>query len=333
VNAVMFLFLLLPGGFAQNEEATPGPSVKPAIPRALDFLARDAVAWRTEHNCSSCHHAAMVVWAMNEAKARGHGVDEVVLGDLTEWLTQAGEGKTGLPRPEGRPRALNTKAVYYALALDSVPDPGSKEQEALAKLLTTVASDQMEDGSWSSWPETRPPIFGNSDDSMTALATLAAMSGAAKGHETAKTTRDRGMKWLTEKEHDGDAQSVALRLVLFAQLVPSGKDISPLIKHIRDRQNSDGGWSQTRDESSDAWATGQALYALAHTEVALTNPSIVRGRDFLIRTQRPDGSWPMKSRPSKPGGTGADNLIPITGAASAWALLGLVRTENHSAGQ
>jgi hypothetical protein len=51
-----------------------------------------------------------------------------------------------------------------------------------------------------------------------------------------------------------------------------------------------------------------------------------RGHVFLIKAQRRDGSWPMTSRPVKPGGPGSKSLIPITGAGSAWAVLGLVRS-------
>ena len=45
-----------------------------------------------------------------------------------------------------------------------------------------------------------------------------------------------------------------------------------------------------------------------------------------LPSQRDDGSWPMTSRPVKPGGEGSKSLIPITGAGSAWAVLGLVRS-------
>jgi hypothetical protein len=78
--------------------------------------------------------------------------------------------------------------------------------------------------------------------------------------------------------------------------------------------------------ASDAWATGQALYALAHAGAKSDEPVIRRALAFLIKTQRADGSWPMTSRPVKPGGEGSKSLIPITGAGSAWAVLGLVRS-------
>ena len=78
--------------------------------------------------------------------------------------------------------------------------------------------------------------------------------------------------------------------------------------------------------ASDAHATGQALYALTLAGLKPDDPTIHRGREFLIKTQQADGSWPMTSRPTKPGGAGSTSLIPITGQGSAWGVLGLVRS-------
>lgn len=76
--------------------------------------------------------------------------------------------------------------------------------------LKTVKQDQTEDGSWSSWPETRPPIFGNSDECMTALATLAVLPAAAAGDDSAKAVRDQGVEWLAKTKTDDDPQSIAM---------------------------------------------------------------------------------------------------------------------------
>ncbi|MCW5556496.1 MAG: hypothetical protein KIT22_01415 [Verrucomicrobiae bacterium] len=320
------LSITISTAWAQTRERIDAGSVRGAIDRGLTFLARDAVAWKAEHNCSSCHHAALVVWAMNEAKGRGHAPDDAVLGDLTRWLTEAGEGKTGLKRPAEAPKALNTKAVYYALGLESVTGRSDVEQEALNLLLRTVREDQTENGSWASWPETRPPLFGHSDDTVTALATLALMPAAAAGDALAKAAMEQGVGWLEKNETDNDPQSIAMRLVLWTRLGRPRDEWMPLARRIRDRQRDDGGWSQTAEGSSDAWATGQALYALAHAGLPDMEDAIGRGRAFLVKTQREDGSWPMASRPQKLGGEGADSLIPITGAGSAWAVLGLART-------
>jgi hypothetical protein len=314
---------------ASGQDARPKPSnVDAAIDRGLGFLAKEALAWKSKHNCVSCHHAGLVIWAMREAKQFGHAVDEPVLAELTKWVAEAGDGKTSVARPAGVPQALNAKAVWFALALGADPQPDAAAQQGLKLLGKTVISDQTDKGSWASWPETRPPIFGNSDDSMTALATLAVLPAATSGDVAARVVRDKGVRWLAETKTDDDPQSLAMRLVLWKELGRPAEEWEPLARRIKQRQNADGGWSQANGMASDAWATGQALYALAHASIKsneTNEPAIARAQDFLIKTQRADGSWPMTSRPATPGGSGATSLIPITGAGSAWAVLGLVR--------
>jgi squalene-hopene/tetraprenyl-beta-curcumene cyclase len=216
--------------------------------------------------------------------------------------------------------------VWLALALGADPKPDAVSQKGLKLLWETVKSDQTEEGAWSSWPQTRPPIFGNSDESMTALATLALLPAAATGDDAAKAVRDKGIRWLTKTKTDDAAQSIAIRLVLWQRLGRPAEEWQPLVRRIKERQNADGGWSQAMGMESDAWATGQALYALAHAGLRPDEPVVARGQAFLVKTQRDDGSWPMRSRPVKPGGEGSKSLIPITAAGSAWATLGLVRS-------
>jgi hypothetical protein len=323
---VAIVVAVLPGAvWAQDLRQEPS-RVGATIDRGLGFLTQDALAWKNQHNCASCHHAALVIWAMREAKQRGHSVDGPVLTELTKWVGESGDGKFGLARPAGAPKAASPKAVYFALALGADPKPDAIAQTGMKLLLKTVKSEQTDNGSWSTWPETRPPIFGNSDETLTALAVLAVLPEAAAGDDSAKAARDKGIKWLTETKTDDDPQSIALRLILWTRLGRPAEEWKPLVRRIKERQNADGGWSQTQDMASDAWATGQALYALGNAGIKADEPVITRAHALLVKTQRDDGSWPMTSRPVKPGGEGCKSLIPITGAGSAWAILGLVRS-------
>src|SRR6185295_9884200 len=149
--------------------------------------------------------------------------------------------------------------------------------------------DQIENGSWTSWPETRPPIFGNSDERATALATLALLPAAAAGVDTARAARDKGVRWLADTKTDDDPQSIAMRLVLWRRLGRPAEEWEPLARRIKERQNADGGWSQAKEMASDGWATGQALYALAHAGFKADDPVIQRGQAFLVKNQRADG--------------------------------------------
>jgi hypothetical protein len=325
VVAIVTIGVVVFSGVASAQDLQSKPSVVSAtIDRGLSFLAKDSLVWKNEHKCVSCHHAALVIWSMSEAQRRGHAVNEPLVAELTKWVAGSGDGKFGMARPASAPKALSPKAVWFALALGAISKPDTTSQEGMKLLLTTVKSEQTEDGSWSAWPETRPPIMGDSDESMTALATLALNPAAEAGDSSARAARDKGVKWLAETKTDDDPQSIAMRLALWRRLGRPAEEWEPLFLRIKERQNADGGWSQTKDMASDAWATGQALYAIAQAGIKSHGSVIARAQAFLIQTQRPDGSWPMTSRPTKPGGKGCGSLIPITGAGSAWAVLGLV---------
>jgi hypothetical protein len=331
MRTVVFLLAATFSEAAWAQEVQKTSEVGAAVDRGLAFLVKDALAWKNEHNCASCHHAGLVICSMREAKLRGRVVDEPVLAELTKWVAESGDGKFGLARPAGAPRAASPKAIYFALALGTDLKPDPVAQQGMRLLLKTVETEQTENGSWSTWPGTRPPIFGNSDESLTTLATLALLPMAATGDLETKAALDKGVKWLSETPTDDDPQSIALRLVLWNRLGRQAEEWEPLVRRIKDRQNADGGWSQTNDMASDAWATGQALYALAHAKIKSNDDAISRGHAFLIEAQNADGSWSMTSRPTEPGGQGSTSLIPITGAGSAWAVMGLVRSTDQAA--
>jgi hypothetical protein len=322
---VLALIGFAPGEAAGGDVPKHSDAAK-AIDRGLAFLVRDALAWKSQYKCASCHHASLVIWSFNEAERRGHPIDKAVLADLTKWLAESGDGKTGVPRPAAAPQALNTKAVYFALGLTTNSSPDSATKKGLSRLLKTVEADQAANGSWIAWPETRPPFFGNSDESMTALATLALLPAAQEQDPAAKAAVKKGVDWLAKFQSDDNPQSLALRLVLWRRLERPAVEWKPLLGRLKKNQNPDGGWSQADGMSSDAWATGEALYALAYAGVGPADPIVARAHAFLVRTQRTDGSWPMTSRPTKPGGPGSSSLVPITGAGTAWAVIGLARS-------
>jgi squalene cyclase len=73
-----------------------------------------------------------------------------------------------------------------------------------------------------------------------------------------------------------------------------------LSKTILTAQRADGGWAQTAFLSSDAYATGQTLVALAKTGILKpSDPAYQRALKFLISTQHGDGSWYVRSRAPK----------------------------------
>lgn len=105
----------------------------------------------------------------------------------------------------------------------------------------------------------------------------------------------------------------------------SAKVIESRIALLLRRQNADGGWGQDRGLSSDAYATGQALYFLNLAGVKKDREEMKRGVPFLVALQKEDGHWPMTPRAHQ-GAKPANNVAPITHLGSAWATMGLMRS-------
>jgi squalene cyclase len=93
------------------------------------------------------------------------------------------------------------------------------------------------------------------------------------------------------------------------------------LDRLRRAQTQDGGWGPYADSPPEAFDTAVVLLAVAEMrETAGVNEMIVRGRNFLMSQQQPDGGWPATTRP--PGGQSYAQRISTTG----WAMIALLST-------
>jgi hypothetical protein len=94
-------------------------------------------------------------------------------------------------------------------------------------------------------------------------------------------------------------------------------------------QRADGGWAGNRYLESDAYSTGAALYALQESgALSPRDAAYRRGVAYLLKSQRPDGSWHVKSRAVKfqpyfQSGFPYDHDQWISAAGTAWATVAL----------
>lgn len=302
----------------------PEVDVGAAINRGLSFLAKDSLTWKESKQCYECHHAPFTIWALNEGKKQGYAVDEEALADLTSWVL--GEdylGRLLAERTAEKEIVFNEAPLLLALCIEA--GNTNNMQEGLKKLLSSVVHDQSKEGSWIRVKEARPIL--SSPDTLTMLAVLALTApGAPDMGQEGKTAKERALRWLENGKPDDELQPLALRLILWRRLGRPDSEWKPLDQQLRSAQNEDGGWSQIKLANSDAYATGQALYALAEAGVAKDDGAVRRAQSFLEKSQRPDGAWPMTSRAIMGNGKVATKFEPITHAGSAWAVMGLVRS-------
>jgi Squalene-hopene cyclase N-terminal domain len=96
----------------------------------------------------------------------------------------------------------------------------------------------------------------------------------AKEAAAARASRDKADAWLSKTKSSESTQAISLCLLLDARRGAAEKQLQVGIDRLLKRQNPDGGWSQTADMPSDAYATGQALYALSFADVKNDHPQI-----------------------------------------------------------
>jgi squalene cyclase len=102
--------------------------------------------------------------------------------------------------------------------------------------------------------------------------------------------------WL-EKAQPHDTQDRALRLLGLGWAGAGQEAIQSAAGALVAEQRPDGGWAQTPTLTSDAYATGQALWALQESgALKASDPVCERASQFLLKTQLADGSWYVRSR-------------------------------------
>jgi squalene-hopene/tetraprenyl-beta-curcumene cyclase len=302
-----------------------------AIQRGLVFLENDVVKWRKERKCSTCHHGTMTVWAYSEAKRQGYTVKPESAADTIKWAKERFMERVDKPRDK-RPgwSMVNTPAIYFALTAQFVPGQDAISENDLKRIAGHLLRHQEADGAWA-WsaapPKNRPPPFFESDEVATRLAYMALrphVPADAKTKSAARDSRSKAAEWLNKTKPADTTQAAALRLLMTVRAGAPADTMKADVAKFLQRQNKDGGWGQLPGLPSDSYATGQALYVLRLAGMKRDRKELQRGVAFLVASQRPDGSWPIKPR-FHPGATPAKFTVPITYFGSAWATLGLMR--------
>jgi hypothetical protein len=323
---------------AQPRAAAPGDDTTGiAVKQGLQFLQKEAFAWKETRKCAACHHAATMIWTFNEAKVAGYRVDEKALKEVIDWAFGEVTNSLAIQPP---PRdVVNLGWVYTLLAMETAPQfsvgsfgvptnlPDSETlsgtnadviQPARRIFIERIIAKQANDGSWGKPLDERVPLGGRVED-IAVLCRLALLQTSDQSTSVVHCLA-KAATWLAANQDKTSLQGRNLRLLMNLREGKSAGELTRAIEAISAQQNADGGWSQTPELASDAYATGQTLYVLARAGIKPGATVMRRGVDFLTRTQREDGSWPMLSR------VNAKNLNPITAAGTAWALLGLIRS-------
>ncbi|MFO0790343.1 MAG: prenyltransferase/squalene oxidase repeat-containing protein [Pirellulales bacterium] len=351
-----FAVAFLPAGLlcAAGETATSSSGTSPAsrpattgqvqttVNRAIQYLQTESASWLSTRKCAACHHAPLPLWALSEANQHGYTIDKKYFDDTIESLLGSHEKLKASrifpdpaappdPRPQGR--GLNMGLPMLLVAAQSIPTLRDSQKQSAALIVDEILKKQQPDGSWEFFATLRRPPINESQTTDVAWIILAlAQATHQDSPELQRAALAKAVAWLDAAAPADLHQDKVFKIFLGVQAGKSRESLQSSLDELLKLQRDDGGWSQTVPEPhSDAFATGETLYALSLAGYSAESPAIQRGIAFLVATQAADGSWPMTSRATPDGSPGSAKLLtPITCAASSWATLALSHLTPHA---
>jgi N-acyl-D-amino-acid deacylase len=310
----------------EDSKASQGDRALAALKLGLPLVEKAAMRYPEHRKCFSCHHQTLPMMAMVAARGAGVPLNETVLGAQADFSHASFTAQLKDLRDGEGIGGKGLTVGYGLLALSLAERPAD---ETTAAMVTYLLKTQNDDGHWHVHAH-RPPM----EDSLETTTAIAAAGLRKYGPSEAGETKDqvdaaiaKAKTWLAAAQPKSTEDKVA-RLWGLHSLGASDDELQAARSLVLKTQRADGGWPQLDQMDSDAYATGQALSVLLSTGLAPTAPECQRGIEFLLATQKPDGSWHVKSR-SKPIQVMFDNGDPhgtdqfISTPATCWALTAL----------
>jgi ankyrin repeat protein len=259
---------------------------KVAIQKTLGLIEKSSWEFFAASGCVSCHAQSMTDLVVGHARPKGLQIDEKAASERVKMLEVVYPPEPLLERMDAA--GAMEQLAYPLMGLAANSHPPDRLTDGM---VANVAASQRSDGSWHVGAAARPPAEeGDIFRTAICIRALKVYGPPGRGPEmAARVTKAR--QWLqAAKPVTTEDRNMQLLGLYWA-----GADASvlkPLGKAVLARQHPDGGWVQHEGLATDAYATGESLYALALTEQARASGAAwKRGIEYLLNTQRADGSW------------------------------------------
>ncbi len=321
--SVLAISLLTPGESLPATPVTPD-QVRAAVAKSLPLLEKSSKEYMVQRECFSCHHQALPAMALSKAQQQGFSVGAEALQKKLRFTADS-LAKNQDNYRQGRGQGGQTTTAGYALlALELGAWKADATTGAVVEYLL------LRDKGLDYWQVTsrRPPSEASSfTTTYLALRGLRAF-GSPEQQERGSARIDRARRWLLGTPVK-DTEERVFRLGALKLAGAEDKEIRAAAQGLVKTQGKDGGWGQTSEAESDAYATGSALVMLHQAGgVPVSDPVYQRGLAFLVGAQQADGSWWVRSR-STPFQTYFESGFPhskdqfISIAASSWGTTAL----------
>jgi hypothetical protein len=262
---------------------TPNQGVRDAATRAVRLIDRTSANFLTTRTCFTCHTQTLSAMVLRDARKVGLEIDET---NFKRQYQRAFE-------VHGVLGGVRVDTVGYALwALDIGQHAADEKTEAMVEYVLNYQKDL---GTWKITVDRPPAEASNFTTNYVALRGLNRY-GNAKQREAIATRATAVKQWLESVNAD-DTEDQVFRLRLAHELKLPSEQVDRFVQKLLSEQDAEGGWLQKPGMKPDAYATALVLVALHDAGgVSHQHSAWQGGVDYLLRTQKPDGSWHVVSR-------------------------------------
>ena len=301
-NTAMVDLLLKSGAVSglQAEAVEPAPmrrgnTIQAAVTSSLALLQRTDASFVPKAGCFSCHNQSLSAMAVGMARKNGFRVDEQTSAMQVKANAGALAGSRDKLHQGVFIPGINANPAILAYVLLGLDAEGYKPDLGTDAVAMFIESRQMADGHWAYGPEARPPLcaggIGQTALAMRGLQLYAPQVDKAAYAKSIQLAAAWIGAYLPLTNYDK-----AWRL---QGMVWGGQSKDAILKARSDvlaAQRPDGGWSDIPSMESGAYTTGLAMVALESSGLPVSDAAYQRGVQYLLGTQREDGSWHVRTR-------------------------------------
>ena len=295
----LLLFALLTGascltGHLRAAESAPTPAaLRAAVEKSLPLLTAGARgSMQKRERCFTCHNQGLPIMALATAQSRGFKIDAEELAKQVKFTADfLAKNRTNYLAGKGQGGQADT-AGYALWALEN---GGWKPDDTTAAVTEYLLQWQRDLVHWrpqSRRPPTEQSLFTSTYVALRGLQTF----GTPEQRERVAQRTEQIRAWLSKTPAQDNEDRVFRLRALHVADAPRAERIQAATELLA-AQQTDGGWKQLSDMSTDAYATATALVALHQAgDLATTDARYQKGLRYLLEKQLPDGSWLVMSR-------------------------------------
>jgi outer membrane protein OmpA-like peptidoglycan-associated protein len=289
-------------------------SVRYAAQAGIDWLEPASMDWQQSSRCFGCHVQAQTLMGLAVAQGNNYVVSARAAQELAAY-TRSKQDSDGHEVDDGSD-THSTPTQFAAMGLAYYDEASGTKTDSVLRGYVRWLTGHVKPTGELQQDMDEPPIAQGSLMG-TANAVVAYMEAFAQtGDSQYQAAADRGLAFIAATKPVTTQDKVFKIIALSRYGTPAQRDLaSHIVQQLQSEQDADGGWREAASlHGSNAFATGQVLYAFKEGGVSIESPTFSNGVRYLIATQESSGAWPAGLTQTK---------RPSEFAPTMWAVIGL----------